>query len=201
MNEMGSPVAIIIFIATIGVTLYTWYRDQQLYYKWMLNPYNFVHEKQYHTVLTSGLLHADFMHLIFNMITFYFFAFKLETILGSFGFLILYLGSMILSDISTIVKHKDNPGYNSVGASGAISGVLFSYILFSPYSKLILFPIPIPIPAVLFAVLYLVYSQYAAKKGADGINHEAHFWGALAGVIITIIIEPRSISIFLNSIM
>lgn len=201
MNEMGSPVAIIIFIATIGVTLYTWYKDQRLYYKWMLNPYNFVHEKQYHTVLTSGLLHADFMHLIFNMITFYFFAFKLETILGSFGFLILYLGSMILSDISTIVKHKDNPGYNSVGASGAISGVLFSYILFSPYSKLILFPIPIPIPAVLFAVLYLVYSQYAAKKGADGINHEAHFWGALAGVIITIIIEPRSISIFLNSIM
>lgn len=201
MNELTStPVALIIFFVTVGTTLYTWYRNPSLYYKWMLNPYRVIHERQYYTVLTSGLLHADFMHLIFNMITFYFFAFKLETMLGSFNFLILYLGSMILSDISTIVKHKNNPDYNSVGASGAISGVLFSYILFSPFSKLILFPIPIPIPAVIFAVLYLVYSQYMAKKGGDMINHQAHFWGALAGIIITIILEPRSIGIFIDTV-
>lgn len=190
MELTNSPAALIIFFGTIGISLYTLFMNQKLFYQWKLNPYTVVHYKKYSQVITSGFLHADMMHLLFNMVTFYFFAFRLETFIGSFQFLIIYFGSMILSDISTIFKYKNEPDYNSVGASGAIAGVLFSFILFSPGSKLFIFPIPFPIPAVLFAVLYLIWSWYAARKAADMINHEAHFYGALSGVVLTLIMNP-----------
>jgi membrane associated rhomboid family serine protease len=198
MEFTNSPAALVIFFATVGLSLYAMYANQGLFHRWVLNPYTLYHDKKYSQVITSGLLHADMMHLLFNMVTFYFFAFQLESIIGTVQFVIIYFGSMILSDISTIIKHKDNPNYNSVGASGAIAGVLFSFILFSPMSKIMIFPIPIPIPAFIFGILYLVWCWYAARKAEDMINHDAHFWGALAGVVITLILNPQIVTYFLS---
>ena len=199
--ELGrTPVALIIFLGTIGFSLFVMFKRQDLIQKLLLNPWNVYHRKQYWQVLTSGFIHIDFMHLIFNMITFFFFAFKLESMVGSLNFFIIYFGSMIAADIPSILKNKDNPNYNSLGASGAVSGVLFSFILFQPWSGIMIFPIPIPIPAVIFSVIYLIYCQVALKKAQDGINHDAHFWGALSGAIITIILIPNVLVHFLNTL-
>lgn len=192
--------ATIIFITTIGLSLFTMFKSESLYWRMVLNPYRVVHNKEYQLLITSGFIHADLMHLIFNMITFYFFAFHLERMTGFLSFLIIYLGSMILSDISTIIKHKDDPHYNSVGASGAISGILFASILYNPAAKIMIFPIPIPLPSIVFAILYLLYSHFAGKRGGDHINHEAHLWGALAGVVLTIILEPMIVIHFLERV-
>lgn len=189
-----------IFIITIAISLYTIFKNQTLYWQMVLNPFRVVHYKKYYLILTSGFIHADLTHLLFNMITFYFFAFNLERIIGTFEFILIYFGSMILSDISTIIKHKDNPDYNSVGASGAIAGILFAAILFSPNSSIMIFPIPIPIPAYIFALLYLVYTQYASKRSGDNINHEAHLWGALSGIVFTILLEPGVIAQFFREV-
>jgi len=193
-------VATLVFIATIALSLYTLLKNESLYWRMVLNPYRVVHQKQYQLLLTSGFIHADITHLLFNMITFYFFAFHLERIAGAIPFAIIYLGSMILSDISTVIKHRNNPDYNSVGASGAVSGVLFATILYNPSSSIMIFPIPIPIPAVIFALMYLAYSHFSSKRGGDHINHEAHLWGALAGVILTIILEPGIVPAFIAAV-
>ncbi|MCE5304585.1 rhomboid family intramembrane serine protease, partial [bacterium] len=108
-------------------------------------------------------------------------------------------GSLIIADIPSIIKYRNDPSYASLGASGAISGVVFSMILFYPFSGLYIFPIPFPLPAFVFGILYLAWSYYSSKHYEDIINHSAHFWGALAGIILTIILEPQSIFIFIKS--
>ncbi|RZK53945.1 MAG: rhomboid family intramembrane serine protease [Pedobacter sp.] len=193
----NTPVASIIFIFTLITSIYA-FNDNQLYGKFMFHPYTVSKGKKIYTFITSGLIHADWMHLIFNMFTFYFFAFKLETMIGSWQFGLLYFLGLVLSDIPTLVKHKDHFWYNSLGASGAISAVLFSYILFDPTTLLIV--MFIPMPAVIFAVLYLVYSWYMSKKGTDNIGHDAHFFGALTGLIFTVIAVPGIIPNFLHQI-
>jgi len=200
MNLLSTPAALIIFLLTIGISLYTLFRDQQLLYKLMLRPYSFWNEKQYYQIITSGFLHADLMHLLFNMFTFYFFAFYLESALGTLIFLIIYVASLILSSVSTIIKKKNDYSYASLGASGAISGVVFAYALINPTSSLYIMPIPFPIPAYIYGVLYLVWSYYASKKSHDMINHEAHFWGAITGIIIVIILVPSVIQNFINQV-
>ena len=134
-----------------------------------------------------------------NMLSYYFFAFTLEKQIGSVQFGILYLVSLALSDLSTILKHKDHFWYNSLGASGAVSAVVFSYILFFPDAEFYLFFIPIPINAVIFGVLYLVYSAYASKQSSN-INHDAHFFGAIAGIIVTIIFDPWVVTHFFTQL-
>lgn len=200
MDFSNSPSAITIFLSTIGISLYTLYKNQNLLYSWILSPRRVYYDKQYHLVLTSGFLHADVMHLMFNMFTFYFFGFQLEAIIGTFNFLVVYFGSMIISVISTILKKKDDYGYGSLGASGAISGVVFASVLVAPNSKIMVMPIPIPLPAYIYAVLYLVWSYYAARKANDLINHEAHFWGAFAGILLMILLIPGILVHFINSI-
>jgi membrane associated rhomboid family serine protease len=133
------------------------------------------------------------------MFSYYFFAFTLERIIGSWQFAILYIASLALSDLSTILKHKDHFWYNSLGASGAVSAVIFSYILFDPLTNFYFIFIPIPIKAVIFGVLYLAYSAYASKQSGT-INHDAHFFGALAGIIITIIFYPKVPAEFIREI-
>lgn len=200
MNFVETPAALIIFIVTIGISLYTLYKNHNLLYSWILSPRRVVYDKQYHLVITSGFLHADLMHLLFNMFTFFFFGFKLEQAIGTPNFLIIYFGSMILSVISTIIKKKDDYGYGSLGASGAVSGLVFASVMVAPNSKMMIMPIPIPIPAYIFAVLYLTWSYFAAKKAQDMINHEAHFWGALAGILFMILLIPGIIGHFISSI-
>ncbi len=198
MDIAASPIAALILVITVGISLYGLYANPQLIDKWVLRPYDLIHRKQWHTVLTSGFIHADIGHLFFNMFSFYFFAFTLEARIGSLRFLILYIVSMVLADITTILKHRDHRGYSSLGASGAVAGVLFSFILLFPYAELMIFPIPYPIPSPIFAILYLAYCYYAGRKAVDMINHEAHFWGALAGLILTTIMAPEALVAFFD---
>lgn len=195
LNE--TPVASIIFIFTIITSIYA-FNDQQLYGKFMLHPYTVSKGKNLYTFITSGLIHADYMHLLFNLFTFYFFAFSLEKMMGHWQFGLLYFASLILSDIPSVIKHKNHFWYNSLGASGAISAVLFSYILFKPLTIIgVMF---IPMPAILFAVLYLAYSWYMAKNAKDNIGHDAHFFGAITGLVFTIIFVPGIVPNFLSSL-
>jgi len=195
----AAPVACIIFAVTIAVSLFAFYNDD-LYTRFILQPYNVSRGKYLYTLITSGFIHADWMHLLFNMMTFYFFAFNLESTIGHWQFGLLYGLSLILSDIPSVVKHKNDFWYRSLGASGAISAVVFSAILFRPLDGMSLMFLPISIPAVLFGVLYLVYCSYASKKGIGNINHDAHFFGALSGVLITIILVPQVVPYFLHAV-
>ncbi|WP_270088995.1 rhomboid family intramembrane serine protease [Sphingobacterium sp. SYP-B4668] len=197
-----SPVSSLIFILTIGLSIYT-FSNQALYSKLMLHPYSIYRKKRGYTILTSGMIHKDWGHLLFNMITFYYFGFGLESIFvassawGHTQFAVLYLLSLVLSDIPTILQQKNNPGYFSLGASGAISAVLFGFILFNPQVELGIFMI-IPMKAYLFAILFVGYSIWASKKANDGINHSAHLFGALAGLVITILYYPGVIQHFIG---
>lgn len=184
-----APVASLIFVFTIITSLYAFY-DHSIYGKFMLHPFSVARGHKVFTLITSGLVHADWMHLFFNMFTFYAFAFTLERLMGSWQFGLLYFLGLVLSDLPTVFKHKEHFNYNSLGASGAISAVLFSYILFNPMSKIYIMFIPIGIPAVVFGVLYLIYCAYASRNSRDHINHDAHFFGALTGLIFTIIFVP-----------
>ena len=197
LNE--TPVASIIFLFTIITSIYA-FNDHQLFGKFMLHPYSVAKGKKWHTFITSGLIHADWMHLFFNMFTYFAFAFQLEKLIGHWQFGLLYFVSMILADIPSVMKHKDHFWYNSLGASGAVSGVLFSFILFYPLSKIMIFPIPFGIPSILFGVLYLVYCYYMSRQSKDNINHDAHFFGAVTGIIITLILTPGIIAHFFQQL-
>ena len=192
-----TPVASIIFIFTLITSVYA-FNDATVYGKFMMHPYTVSKGKKLYTLITSGLIHADWMHLFFNMFTFVFFAFPLEKMIGHWQFGLLYFLALILSDIPSIIKHKDHFWYNSLGASGAISAVLFSYILYNPLTIIgVMF---IPMPAILFAVLYLVYSWYMSKNAKDNIGHDAHFFGALTGLVFTIIFVPGIILNFIAAL-
>lgn len=192
-----TPVASIIFIFTLITSIYA-FNDHQLYGKFMMHPYTVSKGKKLYTFITSGLIHADWMHLFFNMFTFYFFAFRLELMIGHWQFGLLYFLSLILSDIPTVIKHRNDFWYNSLGASGAISAILFSYILFEPMNLIgVMF---IPMPAIVFAVLYLAYSWYMAKNAKDNIGHDAHFFGAITGLIFTVIFVSGIIPYFIEKL-
>ncbi len=198
MDITQTPAAGIIFFVTIGISLYAMYGNRSLYNKMILSPMKVVHQNQWYLLITSGFIHADLMHLFFNMISFYFFAFQLENKIGTENFLIIYFGALILSDISTVIKNKDNPNYRSLGASGAISAVIYSMIMFAPTQLIYVYFIPMP--AILFAVLFLLYGYWASKKSGDFINHSAHNWGAVVGVVLTIILVPQSLKIFISQL-
>lgn len=192
-----TPIASLIFVLTIITSLYA-FNDESVYGRYMLHPYTVAKGKKLHTFITSGLIHADGMHLFFNMFTFFFFGFALERTVGSANFAAIYIGSLILSDIPTVIKHKDHFWYNSLGASGAISGILFSYILFFPLSKIgVMF---IPMPAALFGPLYLGYCWYMSKNANDNIAHDAHFFGALTGLILTVLLIPGIVGHFIGAL-
>lgn len=171
-----------IMVLTIGLSLLGLFRAPALIDRCLFRPYYFLRNKQYATMVTSGLVHADVAHLLFNMFTFFFFAFPLERRIGPVPFVMLYLTGLVASHGCTFVRHRRNPGYASLGASGAISAVLFAYIVFFPTATLMIMPIPIPIPAVLFAVAYVGYSYWASAQSRDRINHDAHLCGALSGL-------------------
>ena len=154
--------------------------------------------------VTHGFIHADGAHLLFNMFTFYFFGSIIEGFyrqyFGGAGFVLFYLAAIVMAMLPSYFKHKNDRNYMSLGASGGVSAVLFAYILFAPWELLYLFG-AIPIPAILFAVAYVWYSIHAHKKANDNVNHSAHLYGGLFGVIITLILEPRVISLFFNQLL
>ena len=141
-------------------------------------------------LISSGLLHADFGHLIFNMFTLYMFAPVVVNYFGDFSFLLIYVISLVFGSLLTLVMHKNDYNYRAIGASGAVIGILYSAILIDPSMNLYLFFIPIPIPAYLFGIGYLLYSIYGMKAKNDNIGHTAHFGGAIGGFGITIAKAP-----------
>jgi membrane associated rhomboid family serine protease len=163
------------------------------------NDYSFFRKYEFHIgqirsgeqirMLSSGFLHADFGHLVFNMITLYFFAPVVSGYLGNFMFVIIYFASLIFGSLLTLVMHKNDYNYRAVGASGAVTGVLYSAILLRPDMMLGIFFI-IPMPAYVFGILYLLFSIYGMKAKNDGIGHSAHFGGAIGGYLITLLVYP-----------
>ena len=196
---MEAPVASFIFVITIVISLMA-FSNENLLSNLILHPYSVSRGKRVYTVLTSGLIHNDWMHLIFNMFSYFFFAFQLEVIIGHWQFGLLYIVGLILSDLPTVYKHKDNYGYYSLGASGAVSAVIFSFILYYPMSMMMIMPLPFHIPAIIYGVLYLVYCNYASKHARDNVNHDAHFFGAITGLFITIVLNYHVIGTFLQQL-
>jgi membrane associated rhomboid family serine protease len=160
---------------------------------------------QYYRFITCGLIHADYMHLIFNMLTLYFFGTVMEAHyqgelgLQKYYYLALYIGALIVSNIPTYIKHRKDYNYRSLGASGAVSAVLFAFILLRPWQRIIV--LVFPVPAIIYGGLFLIYSAYMSRKGGDHVNHDAHFYGALFGILFTIAVRPDVLDIFTNELM
>lgn len=184
--------ATVIFWLTLAVSLAGLYLQPAIIERCLLRPYTLVRRGEYERLVTSGLVHADFGHLLFNMLTFYFFAFPLERRIGSINFLFLYLLGLIASELGTYLKHRNNPDYATLGASGAIAAVMFAFIVYFPDAKLFLLIVPIPVPAPLFAVAYLAYTWYSARQARGRINHDAHLGGAIVGLLYVAWRDPQA---------
>ena len=160
-------------------------------------------DKQYYRLVSYGLVHADPMHLFFNMFTLYFFGRVMEqlynAVLGPLGFVLFYAGALVASILPTYLRNRGNSRYRSLGASGAVSATLFAFILLQPWAQILV--LVIPMPAILFAVLYVVYEFWLERQGADNVNHNAHLWGAAYGVLFTIVMEPRVLGVFFSQLV
>ncbi|WP_299818436.1 rhomboid family intramembrane serine protease [uncultured Pontibacter sp.] len=199
-------VTIILIIITVAVSLYAWQNDS-LMHKWIFQPYAVQRDNSWYRFITSGFLHADFTHLFFNMFTFFFFGGAVEqTFEMLFGpttgillYLLVYLGGIIVSDIPTFIKHRNDPPYRALGASGGVAAVVFSSILFYPTQDICLYAI-LCIPGFILGVLYVVYSYYQGKKMGDNINHDAHLYGAIYGFVLSLILVPQAFPNFVSQI-
>lgn len=196
---------IVIIVITVLISLAA-FQKNELLYKYQFNAYQVTKRKQWYRMITYGFLHANWEHLLVNMVVLYFFGKALETYfgyyLGTLGviyFIVLYLSSIIVSTIYDLNKHKEHYHYNAVGASGATSAIVFATIFFAPYEPIYLFFV-VPIPGILFAAGYLYYSYYMGKKNLDNIGHSAHFSGAIFGFLFPLIIKPQLFSLFLQQI-
>jgi membrane associated rhomboid family serine protease len=203
---MHLSVTNIIIITTVLVSISA-FSNNSLFYKLEYSPYTVVHRKKWYKILTHAFIHADYMHLFVNMFVLYSFGNLVEdwfkslfADLPSLIYLMLYIGGVAFATLPALKKHKDNYSYSAVGASGAVSAVLFTSILLNPTGKIFLFFIPIGIPAFVFGLLYLLYEIYLDKKGKDNVAHDAHIWGAIFGVIYIICIKPITILLFFEQI-
>ena len=194
-----------LIIGTTAVVSYMCFGRRDLVNRLSFNSYAIFKRKELFRLITHGFLHADMTHLFINMFTLWSFGTYMESLFnligfGRWGFIGLYFGGMIFSSLYDLIKYRDNIYYQSIGASGAVSAVLFASILFNPWSSILLFAI-IPIPGIIFGVLYLIYCQYMAKRSLDNINHNAHFYGALYGLLFPVLLQPSLIMVFINQLL
>ncbi len=197
-------ITIVIIAITVIVSLVAFSNDELLN-KLIFYPARMNTPGEYYRFVTAGLIHADFIHLFFNMYVLYIFGENVEYVYTSFIgkpylFGVLYFFALIAASLPAFAKHRNNYYYRALGASGAVAAVLFSFVYYAPWTMLYLFGI-VPIPAIVFAVIYLVYSAYAAKKGQDNIGHDAHFWGAVFGFVFTLIFDPSHGQVFIQQVL
>lgn len=203
-------ITLLIVILTSLVSIAA-FRRRELFYRLDLSPVRIVHKKEYYRIFSHAFLHADYVHLGINMLVLYSFGSYIEQVFsqleeagvifsGPFFFVLLYVASIALASISTITRNRNNEAYSAVGASGAVSAIVFTYIFFAPLEK-IYFYLVLPIPGILFGVLYLAYSSYMSRRSKDNINHSAHFWGAVVGFVFPILLEPQLFRIFLENLL
>ncbi|WP_299758781.1 rhomboid family intramembrane serine protease [uncultured Pontibacter sp.] len=199
-------VTIILIIITVGISLYAW-QNHDLTHKWIFQPYAILRDNSWYRFLTSGFLHADFTHLLFNMFTLFFFGDVVEYVFktaygpttGILLYLLVYLGGIIVSDIPTFFKHRNDPPYRALGASGGVASIVFASILFYPTLDICLFAF-LCLPGFIFGILYMMYSYFSGKRMGDNINHDAHFYGALFGFALSLALVPSSLPNFFQQI-
>lgn len=198
--------AISLTVLIIAITvLVSWlaFNNAKLLERLILWPPAIARRHQYDRLVTHGFIHADFQHLLFNMITLYFFGRAVEQwfvpYIGKVGFVLFYLSAIVVAILPTYLKHRNDANYRSLGASGAVSAVLFTFILVQPWSLIIVFVLPVP--AIVYGVLYVGYSIWMDRQGRDNVNHSAHLWGAGYGILFTLMMEPRVGPAFLQSLM
>jgi len=196
----------------LAITVYTSYRameDHDMKSKMIFNPYVIYTRKEWYRFFSHGLIHADWMHLLFNAYVLFSFGAMVEiyfkmiwgAALGPFVYLGLYVSGLVMSSLYSYYKHKDHGGYNALGASGAVSSIVFAYILLMPTAGMGLIFIPgIYFPAILFGLAYLAYSAYMGKKGRDNIGHDAHYWGSVWGFVLPIVLKPALFVLFLEQV-
>ena len=189
-------------IAVTCIVSFMAFKDGKLMQRLILWPPAIEKKHEYWRLLSYGLVHADFQHLLFNMITLFFFGRAMADLyamhMGPLGFLWFYLGGLLVSILPTYIQNRNNPNYRSLGASGAVSAVLFAFILYSPWSMILVFIIPVP--AILYAVAFLGYSIWMDHRGGGYINHSAHSWGAAYGIVFTVLMDKEVVRQFLQQL-
>ncbi len=191
----------------VATSFYAWSRPG-LQARLIMNPYRIQQHREYYRLLTSGFIHGGYIHLFFNVFTLYFFGTMMEQIfgvlfgsgLGTVYFLLLFMGGIVVSDIPTLLRYRSVPGYNSLGASGGVASLIFAFILFNPVEKLYILFIPIGIPGFMLGSLFLVYSYYQSKNSTDNINHSAHLYGALYGLVFSVLVQPSVLLRFVQAL-
>ncbi|MGA0556926.1 rhomboid family intramembrane serine protease [Larkinella sp. VNQ87] len=198
-------ITLAIIVITVLVSIYAW-RNESLLDNLVLNPQKVFRRGQWYRLLTSGFVHADFGHLLFNMFTLFFFGRLIEQVFGAlFGssgplyLLFFYLIAIVVSDLPTLFRYRNRSNYNSLGASGGVSALLFAAIMFVPTEKILIMGV-IPIPGFIFGALYMGYSFYESRRGGSNINHDAHLFGAIFGVIVVILLYPPVVSSFVEQV-
>lgn len=197
----------VILIAITALTSYLAWKKPELLNRWMFTPYLIKNKGQWDRFVLSGFIHKDNIHLLFNMFTFYFFGrvvemfliFKFGTVIGIVAYVLFYVAAIVISDIPTYFKHQDHSYYRALGASGGVAATVFGSIILMPLSDICLFGI-ICLPGFALGIMFLIYSVVQAKKGSDGINHDAHLYGALFGIAFILIINPQSALNFIDQI-
>ena len=200
---MPIPYATYLLLAvTIGVSWLA-FNNRELLQRLLLWPPAIDRKRQYERLVTHGFVHADGMHLLFNMVTLFFFGRAIEPVfterITSAGFLAFYLSAIVVAIVPSWLQHRHDADYRSLGASGAVSAVLFSFILFAPWTLIYVFFIPMP--AIVYAVLYVAWSIWMDHKGRDNINHSAHLWGAAYGVLFTVAMKPDVVRVFVDQLL
>lgn len=199
MNDALHP-ALLVLMGITALVSFKGFNDLSFFRKYEFHIGSIRAGEQYR-MLTSGFLHADVMHLMFNMLTLYFFAPIVIEILGPLWFLLIYLGSLAFGSLFTLYFHKDEYSYRAIGASGAVTGILYSAILFHPDGAINILFIPIDIPAYIFGIVYLFYSIYGMKSRTDNIGHTAHFGGAVGGYVLTLAKVPALFTLETNTVI